>query len=159
MKGDKAVLSALNDVLMAELTAINIYYIHFKMQMNWGYEKLAAHSREESMGEMKHADEMIERILFLDGIPNMQKYDTVLVGDDVEAQLKNQYKIELAHVTRLRKHIKTCIDKTDFGTKEILDGILEDTEESVDWLETQFNRIKDIGIQNYLAENMSKDNN
>ncbi|PIP73816.1 MAG: bacterioferritin [Nitrospinae bacterium CG22_combo_CG10-13_8_21_14_all_47_10] len=158
MKGDKAVLSALNDVLMAELTAINIYYIHFKMQMNWGYEKLAAHSREESMGEMKHADEMIERILFLDGIPNMQKYDTVLVGDDVEAQLKNQYKIELAHVTRLRKHIKTCIDKTDFGTKEILDGILEDTEESVDWLETQFNRIKDIGIQNYLAENMSKDN-
>jgi len=158
MKGDKAVLSALNDVLMAELTAINIYYIHFKMQMNWGYEKLAAHSREESMGEMKHADEMIERILFLDGVPNMQKYDTVLVGDDVEAQLKNQYKIELAHVTRLRKHIKTCIDKTDFGTKEILDGILEDTEESVDWLETQFNRIKDIGIQNYLAENMSKDN-
>jgi bacterioferritin len=159
MKGDKAVLSALNDVLMAELTAINIYYVHFKMQMNWGYEKLAAHAREESMGEMKHADEMIERILFLDGVPNMQKYDTVLVGDDVEAQLKNQYKIELAHVTRLRKHIKTCIDKTDFGTKEILDGILEDTEESVDWLETQFNRIKDIGIQNYLAENMSKDNN
>jgi bacterioferritin len=144
---------------MAELTAINIYYVHFKMQMNWGYEKLAAHAREESMGEMKHADEMIERILFLDGVPNMQKYDTVLVGDDVEAQLKNQYKIELAHVTRLRKHIKTCIDKTDFGTKEILDGILEDTEESVDWLETQFNRIKDIGIQNYLAENMSKDNN
>lgn len=159
MKGDKAVLSALNDVLMAELTAINIYYIHFKMQMNWGYEKLGAHAREESMGEMKHADEMIERILFLDGVPNMQKYDTVLVGDDVEAQLKNQYKIELAHVTRLRKHIKTCIDKTDFGTKEILDGILEDTEESVDWLETQFNRIKDIGVQNYLAENMSKDNN
>ena len=159
MKGDKAVLSALNDVLMAELTAINIYYIHYKMQVDWGYEKLAAHAREESMGEMKHADMMIELLLFLEGLPNMQKYDTVLVGDNVEAQLKNQYKIELAHVTRLRKHIKTCMDKTDFGSKEILDGILEDTEESVDWIETQFNLIKDIGIQNYLSEHMSKDNN
>jgi bacterioferritin len=159
MKGDKAVLNALNDVLMAELTSINIYYIHYKMQVDWGYEKVASHSREESMGEMKHADLMIDRILFLDGVPNMQKYDTVLVGNNVEAQLKNQYKIELAHVTRLRKHIKTCLDKNDFGTKEILDGILEDTEESVDWLETQFNRIKDIGIQNYLTENMSKDGN
>ena len=159
MKGDKAVISALNDVLMAELTAINIYYIHYKMQVDWGYEKLAAHSREESMGEMKHADMMIERTLFLDGVPNMQKYDTVLVGNNIEAQLKNQYKIELAHVTRLRKHIKTCLDKNDYGTKEILDSILEETEESVDWLETQFNRIKDIGIQNYLAENMSKYDN
>ncbi|MBC8286693.1 MAG: bacterioferritin [Nitrospinae bacterium] len=159
MKGDKAVISALNDVLMAELTAINIYYIHYKMQMDWGYEKLAAHSREESMGEMKHTDLMIDRILFLDGVPNMQKYDTVLVGDNVEAQLKNQYKIELAHVTRVRKHIKTCFDKTDFVSKEILDGILEDTEESVDWLETQFTRIKDMGTQNYLAENMNKEGN
>ena len=155
MKGDKEVINALNDVLMAELTAVNIYYIHYKMQVDWGYEKLASHAREESMGEMKHADKMIERILFLDGIPNMQKYDTVLVGDKVEAQLKNQYKIELAHVKRLRKHIKTCLDKNDYGTKEILDDILEDTEESVDWLETQFTRIKDMGIQNYLAENMS----
>ena len=159
MKGDKAVIKALNDVLMAELTAINIYYIHYKMQEDWGYEKIASHSREESMGEMKHANWMIERILFLDGIPDMQKYDTVLVGDTVEAQLKNQYKIELAHVARLRKHIRTCFNKSDFGSKEILDKILEETEDSVDWLETQFNRIKDIGIKNYMMENMSKDNN
>ena len=159
MKGDKAVIKALNDVLMAELTAINIYYIHYKMQEDWGYEKIASHSREESMGEMKHAIWMIERILFLDGIPDMQKYDTVLVGDTVEAQLKNQYKIELAHVTRLRKHIRSCFDKGDHGSKEILDKILEETEDSVDWLETQFNRIKDIGIKNYMMENMSKDNN
>ena len=159
MKGDKAVIKALNDVLMAELTAINIYYIHYKMQEDWGYEKIASHSREESMGEMKHANWMIERILFLDGIPDMQKYDTVLVGDTVEAQLKNQYKIELAHVTRLRKHIRACFDKGDHGSKEILDKILEETEDSVDWLETQFNRIKDIGIKNYMMENMSKDNN
>ena len=159
MKGDKTVLKALNDVLMAELTAINIYYIHYKMQEDWGYEKIASHSREESMGEMKHANWMIERILFLDGIPDMQKYDTVLVGDTVEAQLKNQYKIELAHVARLRKHIRTCFDKSDFNSKEVLDKILEETEDSVDWLETQFNRIKDIGIKNYMMENMSKDNN
>ena len=159
MKGDKAVHNALNDVLMAELTAINIYYIHYKMQEDWGYEKIASHSREESMGEMKHANLMIERLLFLDGVPDMQKYDTVLVGNSVEAQLKNQYKIELAHVARLRKHIKTCFDKSDFGSKEILDGILVDTEDSVDWLETQFTRIKDIGIKNYMRENMSKDNN
>ena len=159
MKGDKAVINALNDVLMAELTAINIYYIHYKMQEDWGYEKIASHSREESMGEMKHADQMIERILFLDGTPDMQKYDTVLVGDTVEAQLKNQYKIELAHVTRLRKHIRACFDKGDHGSKEILDKILEETEDSVHWLETQFNRIKDIGIKNYMMENMSKDNN
>jgi len=159
MKGDKAVHNALNDVLMAELTAINIYYIHYKMQEDWGYEKIASHSREESMGEMKHANLMIERLLFLDGVPDMQKYDTVLVGNSVEEQLKNQYKIELAHVARLRKHIRTCFDKSDFGSKEILDGILIDTEDSVDWLETQFTRIKDIGIKNYMMENMSKDNN
>ena len=157
MKGDKSVLNALNDILMAELTGINIYYIHYKMQEDWGYDNIAHHSREESMGEMKHADKMIERIIFLDGTPNMQKYDEILVGNTVEAQLKNQLKIEMAHVTRLRKHIKTCLDKNDFGTKEILDGILEDTEDSVDWLETQFSRIKDIGIQNYLTENMSKE--
>jgi len=159
MKGDESVLDALNDVLMAELTAINIYYIHYKMQEDWGYEKIASHSREESMGEMKHANLMIERLLFLDGVPDMQKYDTVLVGNSVEAQLKNQYKIELAHVARLRKHIKTCFDKSDFVSKEILDGILVDTEDSVDWLETQFTRINDIGIKNYMMENMSKDNN
>jgi bacterioferritin len=154
MKGDAQVISALNDVLMAELTAINIYYIHYKMQDNWGFKKLAHHAREESMGEMKHADMMIERILYLDGIPDMAKYDTILVGDTCEEQLKNQYVIETQHVERLQKHIALCISKNDFGTKEILDGILEDTEESCDWLETQFDRIKNVGIENYLAEHM-----
>jgi len=154
MKGDKKVIEALNDVLMAELTAINMYYIHYRMQDNWGYEKLAHHSRAESMGEMKHADKMIERILYLDGTPDMAKYDTILVGDTVQDQLKNQYTAETRHVERLQKHIRLCIEKSDFGSKEILDGILEDTEESCDWLETQFQRIKDVGIENYLAEHM-----
>lgn len=154
MQGNKEVIDALNDVLMAELTAINIYYIHCKMEENWGFKKLAHHAREESMGEMKHADKMIERILYLEGIPDMAKYDTVLVGDTCEEQLKNQYAIETKHVERLQKHIALCIKHSDFGSKEILDDILEDTEESVDWLETQFQRIKDVGIQNYLAEHM-----
>ena len=97
MKGDKAVHNALNDVLMAELTAINIYYIHYKMQEDWGYEKIASHSREESMGEMKHANLMIERLLFLDGVPDMQKYDTVLVGNSVEEQFYTHLKLPLPH--------------------------------------------------------------
>lgn len=154
MKGDKKVIDALNDVLTAELTAINIYYIHYKMQENWGFEKLADHSRKESMGEMKHADELIERILFLDGVPNMARYNEILVGNTVEQQLKNELKIETEHVARLRKHIKLCMDKSDFTSKELLDDILKETEDSVDWLETQFSRIKDVGIQNYLTEHM-----
>ena len=154
MKGDDKIIEALNDVLMAELTAINIYYLHYKMQENWGFKKLAQHSREESMSEMKHADMMIERILYFDGAPNMARYDEILVGDNCEDQLKNQYTIETLHVERLKKHIQLCLDKKDFGSKEILDGILEDTEEACDWLETQFQRIKDVGIENYLAEHM-----
>ncbi len=154
MRGDKQVIVALNDVLMAELTAINMYYVHYKMQENWGYKKLAHHAKDESMGEMKHTDHVIERILYLEGTPDMAKYDAILVGDTCEEQLKNQYTMETAHVDRLKKHIRLCMDKNDFGTKELLDDILEDTEESCDWLETQFQRIKDIGIENYLSEHM-----
>lgn len=154
MKGDDKIIEALNDVLTAELTAINIYFLHYRMQENWGYDKLAQHAREESMGEMKHADLVIERILYFDGAPNLARYDEVLVGDNCEDQLKNQFKIETAHVDRLKKHIQLCHDKKDFGSKELLDSILKDTEESCDWLETQFQRIKDIGIENYLTEHM-----
>ncbi len=154
MKGDKSIIEALNEVLTAELTAINIYYLHYKMQENWGFHKLADHSKEESMSEMKHTNAVIERILYFDGAPNLARYDEVLVGDNCEAQLKNQFKIESEHVERLKKHIQLCHDKKDFGTKELLDSILKDTEEACDWLETQFQRIKDIGIENYLSEHM-----
>ena len=154
MQGDKKIIEGLNDVLTAELTAINIYFIHYKMQKNWGYGKLADHSREESMGEMKHAEEIIERILYLEGTPNMSRYETVLTGDTCEEQLKNQYKIEKTHVDRLQKNIRLCLDKNDFGTKEMFDEILKDTEDSCDWLETQFQRIQDIGIENYLSEHL-----
>ncbi len=154
MKGDKNIIEALNDVLTAELTAINIYFLHYRMQENWGYDKLAQHSREESMCEMKHADMVIVRILYFDGAPNLARYDEVLVGDNCEDQLKNQYKIETEHVDRLKKHIQLCHDKRDYVTKELLDTILKETEDACDWLETQFQRIKDIGIENYLAEHM-----
>ena len=123
MKGDKNIIEALNEVLTAELTAINVYCLHYKMQEDWGFHK---HAREESMGEMKHADAVIERILYFDGAPNLARYDEVLVGDNCEDQLKNQYKIETAHVDRL--HIQLCHDKKDFGSKELLDDILKDTE-------------------------------
>ena len=117
-----------------------------------GLKKIASHSKDESLGEMKHARELIERVIYFYGTPNMAKYDEVLVGDTVEAQLKNQDKIETVYVKRFHKSIHLCQDKKDFGTKEVLDGILEDTEESCDWLETQFSRIKDIGVKAYLAE-------
>ena len=132
MKGDKQVIDALNECFMAELTGINIYYIHYMMQEDWGYKKIASHFKDKSMGEMKHAHKLIERIIYFDGVPNMAKYDEFLVGDTVEAQLKNQYTIETAHVERLNKHIALCQDKKDYGTKEVLDDILEDTEESCD---------------------------
>jgi len=154
MKGDKNIIEALNEILTAELTAINIYFLHYRMQENWGYDKLAQHSREESMCEMKHADAVIERILYFDGTPNLARYDEVLVGGNCEDQLKNQYKIETEHVDRLKKHIQLCHDKKDFGTKELLDHILKETEDACDWLETQFQRIKDIGIENYLTEHI-----
>ncbi|MGP0566407.1 bacterioferritin [Nitrospina sp. 32_T5] len=154
MKGDKKIIDALNDILTGELTAINIYYLHYKMQENWGYEKLAAHSREESMEEMKHANQLIERILFLEGAPNMARYEEIPVGKNCQEQLKSEYAYEKKHVEKLKKHIRLCLDKNDFVTKELLDGILKDSEESCDWLETQFSRIQDIGIQNYLTEHM-----
>ena len=154
MKGDSQVIEGLNEVLMAELTAINMYYIHYRMKEDWGFDKLAEHDKSESMDEMRHADKMICRILYLDGVPDMQKYDTVMVGNTVEEHLKNEYKAETDHVERLQRIISLCIEKKDFGSKEILDGILEDTEEACDWLETQFERIKCVGIQNYLAEHM-----
>ncbi|CAI2717905.1 bacterioferritin [Nitrospina watsonii] len=154
MKGDKKVIDALNELLTAELTAINIYYLHYKMQENWGYEKLAEHSKAESMSEMKHAAQLIDRILYLEGAPNMARYDEVPVGKNCEEQLQSEYKYEKKHVDNLKKHIRLCLDKNDFGTKEILDGILVESEEGCDWLETQFQRIQDVGIQNYLTEHM-----
>ncbi len=152
MKGDAAIIEALNDVLTAELTAINQYFIHHKMCENWGYERLSKKKREESIDEMKDADDVIERILYLDGVPNMQRLNPVRVGEDPVEQHKLDLALETEAVERLNKAIALCRDKADNGTRELLEDILVDEEESVDWLEAQLHIVDEIGKEQYLAE-------
>ena len=152
MKGDKEVVDALNAVLSAELTAINQYFVHYRMCENWGYSKLAAKKREESIEEMKHADEVIERILFFDGVPNMQRMNSIKVGEDAIEQHEVDLALELDAVKRLNEGIALCRDKGDNGTRELLERILKDEEESVDWHEAQLHLVKEVGKERYLAE-------
>jgi bacterioferritin len=154
MQGSARVLELLNDVLTAELTAVNQYFIHAKMCDNWGYERLAKHHRDESIGEMKDADELIERILYLDGVPNMQRLGTVMVGEDVAEQLRLDLELERAAIERLNTGIATCSTEGDNGSRDLLEEILEGEEEHADWLETQLAIIEEIGIAHYLAQQM-----
>jgi bacterioferritin len=152
MQGDAAVIDALNDVLTAELTAINQYFVHYKMCENWGYEKLASKKREESIEEMKHADDVIERILFLDGVPNMQRLSPVRVGEDPIEQHQVDLELEVTAVGRLNEAIALCREKSDNGTRELLEDILKEEEDSVDWLEAQLHLVNEVGKERYLAE-------
>jgi bacterioferritin len=152
MKGDAKVIDALNDILTAELTAINQYFIHAKMCKNWGYKKLHAWKRKESIEEMKDADALIERILYLDGVPNMQRMNPVRVGEDVVEQHTLDLATETAAVERLNKAIELCYAAHDHGTRELLEGILKGEEHSADELEAHLGIIKDIGKENYLAQ-------
>jgi bacterioferritin len=152
VKGDTAIIEALNEVLTAELTAINQYFIHHKMCENWGYERLANKKREESIEEMKHADAIIGRILFFDGIPNMQRLSPIRVGENAVEQHKLDLAVESEAVERLNKAIALCREKADNGSRELLEGILVNEEESVDWLEAQLHIIDEIGKEQYLAE-------
>ena len=152
MKGDAQIVSALNDVLTAELTAINQYFLHSKICANRGYARLAKHHWDESIEEMKHADRVIERILFLGGIPNMQRLNPVRVGEDVPEQHRLDLELELEAVARLNAAIALCRDRGDNGTRQLLDEILREEEEAVDWTEAQLGLIGEIGIENYLAE-------
>lgn len=154
MKGDPDVIAALNDVLTAELTAINQYYVHYKMCENWGYPKVAAKKREEALEEMKHADEVIERILFLDGVPNVQRLGPVKVGERVDEQHRLDLELELAAVERLNQGIALARDRGDNGTRELLERFLVEEEEAVDWLEAQLGIIETIGLERYLAEQL-----
>jgi bacterioferritin len=156
MKGNKKVLDALNEILTAELTGINQYFLHAKMCANWGYDRLAERDRQESIGEMKHADEVIERILFLEGVPNLQRLDKVMVGESVAEQLKLDLGLEVAAVARLNKAIALCTQVGDHGSRELLEHILTSEEEHVDWLETQLALVKQLGETAYLAEQMHK---
>ncbi len=152
MKGDAEVIGLLNEVLTAELTAINQYFIHAMMCHNWRYERLAKRSREESVGEMKHAQELIERILYLEGVPNMQRYMRVNVGQNVSEQLQFDLLLERDAVGRLNPGIELCRNKADNGSRLLLERILHEEESHIDWLEAQLQQITDIGAANYLAQ-------
>ncbi len=152
MKGDPKVIEALNEVLTAELTAINQYFIHHKMCENWGYQRLSKKKKEESIDEMKHADSIIERILYFDGIPNMQRLHPIRVGENPIEQHKVDLAVETEAIDRLNKSIALCREKGDNGSRELLESILENEEESADWLEAQLHIVDEIGAECYLAE-------
>ncbi|HZE98389.1 MAG TPA: bacterioferritin [Planctomycetota bacterium] len=157
MKGESKILEALNRALTIELTAINQYFVQSKMLKNWGYLALAKKMWEESMGEMKHADKLIERILFLEGVPNIARYDVIRVGTTVTGQLENDLKLETSGVKTYNEIIELCTKLKDAGTRELLEHILVSSEDHVDWLETQLGLIESLGLQNYLSEQLGGD--
>jgi bacterioferritin len=152
MKGNEQVVQVLNDVLCAELTGINQYFIHAMMCGNWHYKRLAEHIRKESIEEMQHAQQVIDRILYFDGAPNMQKYMKINVGRTVPDQFRADLEVEYQAIPRLNKGIEVARAHGDNGTRSLLEGILEDEEEHVDWLEAQLGIIEEIGVENYLAQ-------
>jgi len=159
VQGDPQVLEALNEVLTAELTAINQYFIHAKMCANWGYQRLARKKREESIEEMKDADAVIERILYLDGVPNMQRMNPVRVGEDPIEQHRLDLALEVDAVARYNRAIALAREKGDNGTRALLERILQSEEHSVDWLESQLHVVTQIGKERYLAEQLGDDTN
>lgn len=154
MKGDPKIIEVLNKALTVELTAINQYFIQAKMCQNWGYAKLAKKHHEESIGEMKHAEKLIERILFLEGVPNISRYDVIRVGTDVKEQFENDLKLETNGAKLYNEAVDLAIKHKDGVSREVLEHILTESEEHVDWLETQLGLIKDLGLANYLSEQM-----
>ncbi|MEM8606290.1 MAG: bacterioferritin [Myxococcota bacterium] len=156
MQGHKDIIELLNEVLTSELTAINQYFIHHKMCEDWGFQKLAQKKREESIEEMKHADSVIARILYLDGVPNMQRYFPVKVGEDPVEQHRLDLELEFDAVKRLNSGIALAREVGDNGTRELLEGILIQEEEGIDWLEAQLHLVDTVGTKGYLAEQMGK---
>ena len=154
MRGDARVIELLNEVLTAELTAVNQYFIHAKMCDNWGYARLAKHDRDESIGEMKDAESLIERILYLEGVPNLQRLGNVMVGETVPEQLRLDLQNERDAIDRLNRGIALCVEVGDNGSRDLLEDILEGEEEHADWLETQLSIIDDVGDAHYLAQQM-----
>lgn len=154
MKGDAKIIEVLNEVLTAELTAINQYFIHARMMKNWGFARLAEYERKESIDEMKHAQQVMDRVLFLEGIPNMQRYFKINVGETVPEQLQADLELEYEAVKRLNAGIKVCRDLGDNGTAELLEEILCSEEEHIDWIETQVGLVKQLGATAYLAEQL-----
>jgi bacterioferritin len=152
MRGNDAVIAELNEALREELTAINQYFIHAKMLENWGLHELAGHAQHESIDEMKDADSIIERILFLDGVPNMQRLNPVRVGETVPEQLELDRELEVAAIERYNRGIGVAVAKADNGTRELLAKNLVGEEEHLDWIEAQQHLISVMGVENYLAQ-------
>jgi bacterioferritin len=157
MKGDPKVIEFLNQLLKAELTAINQYFLHAEMCENWGYQRLAKLIKKESIEEMTHAEKLMERILYLDGTPNMTDYFKINIGVTVEAQLKNDLQLEYDAVKRLNEGIKLCVSLGDNGSRDLAQKILDDEEHHIDWLEGQLHAIGEMGIANYLAQQLKED--
>jgi len=154
MKAEKGVISHLNEVLTSELTSINQFFLHARMFKNWGLDELNEKAYKKSIKDMKQADELIERILFLEGLPNLQKLNLLSIGEHTEEMLSCDMKFQLEQLVVLRKAIAHCESVQDYVTRDILEEILEYEEEYVDWLETQEYLIKNAGIENYLQSQM-----
>ena len=154
MQGDAEIIEVLNEVLTAELTAVNQYFLHGKLCGNWGYARLAEHSRHESIDEMKHAERITDRIIYFDGFPNYQRYFPLRIGETVPEQFEADLALETEAIERLNRGIELAVAKSDNGTRELLADILVGEEEHVDWIETQLEAIRQIGLENYLAQQL-----
>ena len=157
MQGHPQIIDALNQALTIELTAINQYFVQAKMCKNWGFEKLGAKHYVESIGEMKHAEKLIDRIIFLEGVPEIARYDVIKVGVDVKEQLVNDLALETRGVNAYNEAMTLATQLKDNGSRELMATILVDSEEHVDWLEAQLHLIETVGLQNYLAEQISSE--
>ena len=157
MKGDPKVIEYLQEVLTGELTAINQYFLHAEMMENWGYKRLAAFTRKESIEEMVHAEKLIERILYLDGSPSLSSLFPLRIGQNIKAQLENDLQVEYDAVPRLNKAINAAVAAGDNGSRDLFESILKDEEEHVDHLEAQLHLIQEMGYENYLAQHIHKE--
>jgi bacterioferritin len=155
MKGDAKVIEYFNRQLKNELTAINQYFVHYRMLKNWGFERLAKHEYEESIGEMKHADKLMDRILVLEGLPNLQDLGKLMIGENAVEILHCDLKVEVGAQLVLKEGIAHCESVRDYVSREVLEEILDDTEEHIDWLETQIELVSKVGEPNWLQSQMS----
>ncbi len=157
MKGNSKVIAALQEALREELTAINQYFLHAEMCENWHYSKLGDFIKKQSIDEMKHAEELIERILFLDGTPSLTEPMRLTIGKDVRGQLQSDLQLELSAVTLYNKAVKTSQEQGDNASRELFERLLRDEEKHVDWLEAQLHQIEEIGYERYLSQQISKE--